>query len=267
MKTILLAGATALDPADDEPRMPNAMVEIGGRPVITRVMDVFSHFGARDFIVAAGGRSIMLKQFFSNYHLLANDLTVNISSGRVELQPVDDVSWTVSVVDTGTYTSDSGRVRQLRSRIGAGTFMLSYADTLGNVDIDALLAFHRSHGKLATVTAVRPPVRSGALDMRGDRVVAYTRQLRGDDSWINGGYFVLEPEVFDYLVDDAAPLERAAMAQLALDGELMAYRHSGFWQPLDSARDRRLLNSFCTGDVPPWLRFDEAPPNVSVLRR
>lgn len=265
MKTILLAGAAALDPAEDEPRLPNAMVEIGGRPIITRVMDIYSHFGQRDFIVAAGGRSILLKQFFANYHLMANDMTVCITSGRVELQPVDDVAWTVSVVDTGVYTTDSCRIRQLRDRIGPGTFMLSYADALGNVDIDALLAFHRSHGKLATVTAVRPPLRAGGLEMRGDRVTAYTRDLKNDESWINGGFFVLEPEVFDYLVDDAVPLERMPLMQLALDGELMAYRHSGFWHPLDSQRDRHFLNSCCTGELPPWLRFDRAGPRLTAV--
>lgn len=267
MKTVLLAGGTPLDPGEDEPRLPNAMVEIGGRPIITRVMDVYSHFGQRDFIVAAGGRSILLKQFFANYHMMANDMTVCITSGRVEMQPADDIAWTVSVVDTGAYTADIDRVRQLRGRIGAQRFMLTYGDALGNVDIGALLDFHVSHGKLATVTAVRPPVRTGGLQMRGNRVTAYTHELRSDDNWINGGFFVLEPEVFDYLIDDSLAPGRTPLMQLALDGELMAYRHEGFWHPLDSVRDRHFLSRCCNGDLPPWLRFDRvAQPDMLAAR-
>jgi glucose-1-phosphate cytidylyltransferase len=263
MKTILLAGATPLDPLENR-NVPNAMIEIGGRPIITRVMDIYSHFGQRDFIVAAGGGSILLKQFFANYHMMASDLTVRITSDRTELEPTKNVAWTVRIVDTGLRTSDFDRIGQLRDVIGGAPFMLSYADALGNIDIEALLAFHRSHGKLATVTAVRPPVRPDGLQLRGNRVTACTRNLTGDDSWTSGGFFVCNPEVFDYLTDDSLTAERTPLMQLALDGELMAYRHHGFWHPLESASDRRYLEHCCKGQLPQWLRFDATAASAGV---
>lgn len=258
MKTVLMAAAPVSDPTDPAPRIPNAMVEIGGRPIITHVMDIFSHFRQRDFIIAAGTGAIGIKQFFANYDMLTHDLTVCIGAGRVELQPSPGVALTLSVVDSGSATASGGRLRRLRGRLGTETFLLSYGDALGNVDIDALLGFHRRHGKLATVTAVRPPARAGALDLRGDRVVDVRQELPAEDAWINGGFLVLEPEALDYVVDDDAPLEHGPMMQLALDGELMAYRHSGFWHPLDTVEDRRFLGACCKAEVPPWLSFPAA---------
>lgn len=259
MKTILLAGASDSLPAEDAATVPKAMLEIGGRPIVTRVMEIYSHFGHTDFIIASGHQSVLLKQFFANYHLMANDIRVSLDTGKIKLRPNHGAGWEVAVVDTGAYTADSGRVRLLRDWVGEDTFMVGYADGLGNVDIGALLDFHRSHGKLASVTAVRPPARSGGLDLLDSRVTAFTDSLHGNDSWINGGFFVFEPAVFDYLVDDHEPLEGAPLSQLAQDGELMAFRHYGFWQPMDTMRDRRRLTGLCTGGTPPWLQF-EAPP-------
>lgn len=261
MKTVLLAGANDTLPAEEPATMPKAMVEIAGRPILTRVMEIYSQFGHTDFIIATGHQSVAIKQFFANYHLMANDIRISLDTGKIKLRPSHGAGWQVSVVDTGVYTGDSGRVRLLRDWIGEETFMVAYADGLGNVDIGALLEFHRDHGKLATITAVRPPARSGGLRMTGSRVTAFTPTLSHPDSWINGGFFVFEPAVFDYLVDDQEPLEGAPLSQLAQDGELMAFRHDGFWHPMDTARDRRMLAGSCMSPTPPWLQFDR-PANV-----
>ncbi|HMQ41476.1 MAG TPA: glucose-1-phosphate cytidylyltransferase [Paracoccus sp. (in: a-proteobacteria)] len=259
MKTILLAGGNDTLPAEEASTIPKAMVDIGGRPILTRVMEIYSRFGHSDFIVATGHQSVTIKQFFANYHLMANDIRITLDTGKIKLRPSHGAGWEVAVVDTGAYTSDSGRVRLLRDWIGDETFMVAYADGLGNVDIGALLDFHREHGKLASVTAVRPQARLGGLELLNCRVTALTGTLRGEDSWINGGFFVFEPTVFDYLVDDQEPLEGAPLAQLAQDGELMAFRHYGFWHPMDTIRDRRFLSRHCTAQTPPWLQFDSRP--------
>lgn len=256
MKTILLAGCSDSTPVEaGSNHKPKSMIEVGGRPILTRVMDIFAHFGHTDFIVSTGGESVLMKQFFTNFHLMANDVVVSIDTGEVELRPAIGAGWKVGVIDTGTATASSGNLRRVRDWIGDESFMVAYSDSLGNIDIDALLEFHTSHGKLATVTAVRPIARSGGLELFDNRVTAFTETVRRDETWINGGFFVFEPAVFDYLVDDQVPLERAPLAQLAMDGELMAYRHYDFWHPMDTMRDQRLLSKYCAEEPPPWLRF------------
>ncbi|MBA4490850.1 glucose-1-phosphate cytidylyltransferase [Paracoccus sp. S1E-3] len=232
------------------------MVDVGGRPLMTRLMEVYAHFGHTDFIIAAGHQSVAIKQFFANYHLMANDVRVAIDTGQVELHPIQGAGWTVSIVDTGIYSTNSARLCLLRKWIGTEPFMLAYADSLANLDVQEMLEFHNSHGKLATIAAVRPPARAGNLELLDTRVTAFTRQVRRSDTWINGGFLILEPAVFDYLLDDHAALEAGPLAQLAQDGELMAYRHYGFWQPLDTVADRKLLAAHCTAEPPPWLRFE-----------
>lgn len=257
MKTILLAGGLGSRLAEETVAIPKPMVEVGGRPIIARVMDIYCHFGHTDFIVAAGYKAMLLKQFFANYHLIANDISVSVDTGEVRLSPISSGGWNVAVVDTGAQTMTSGRIARLRKWIGDEPFMVTYSDGLGNIDIDALLAFHRSHGKLATVTAVQPPARFGNIELAGDRVQAFTEKVRRYDTWINGGFFVFEPAVFDYLVDEMEPLEQTPLTQLTQDGELMAYRHYGFWHPMDTIRDRNTLNDLCMEGTPPWLCFDE----------
>ncbi len=260
MKTVLLAGGLGSRLAEETVSIPKPMVEVGGRPIIARVMDIYSHFGHRDFIIAAGYKALLLKQFFANYHLIANDITVALDSGKMTLLPCSPGGWNVSVVDTGAHTMTSGRIRRLGDWLNNETFMCTYSDGLGNIDIDALLDFHRSHGKLATVTAVQPPARFGSIELQGDRVSAFTEKVHGQETWINGGYFVFEPGVLDYMVDDNEPLEQTPLTQMARDGQLMAYRHSGFWHPMDTVRDRNTLNSLCEEETPPWMRFDETAP-------
>lgn len=258
MKTILLAGGLGSRLAEETVAIPKPMVEVGGRPIIARVMDIYSTFGQNDFIVAAGYKCLMLKQFFANYHLIANDISVDVDTGKLNLKPISAGGWKVSVVDTGADTMTSGRIRRLRDWVGDETFMVTYSDGLGNVDIDRLLAFHRSHGKLATVTAVQPPARFGNMEIAGEQVQAFTEKVRRYETWINGGFFVFEPGVFDYLVDDMEPLEQSPMVNLTRDGQLMAFKHYGFWHPMDTVRDRSALNEVCHQDPPPWLMFDEA---------
>lgn len=256
MQTILLAGGLGSRLAEETVLIPKPMVELGGRPVIARVMDIYSHFGFQDFIVAAGYKALMLKQFFANYHLIANNISVAADTGKLRLIPCDPGGWNVSVVDTGAHTMTSGRIRRLHSWLDpAGPFMCTYSDGLGNIDIAALVDFHKSHGKLATVTAVQPPARFGNLELKGDRVDAFTEKVRKRETWINGGFFVFEPGVMDYMVDDMEPLEQAPLAQMARDGELMAYRHDGFWHPMDTIRDRNSLNALCEEETPPWMQF------------
>ena len=266
MKTLLLAGGLGSRLAEETVTIPKPMVEGGGRPIIARVMDIYSHFGHNEFIVAAGYKALMLKQFFANYHLMSNNITVATDSGEMKLTPSAPGGWNVSVVDTGAYTMTSGRIRRLKDWLNGETFMCTYSDGVGNIDIDALLAFHRSHGKLATVTAVQPPARFGNIDLSGDRVKAFTEKVRSQETWINGGFFVFEPGVLDYMVDDTEPLEQTPLAQMAKDGQLMAYRHPGFWHPMDTVRDRNSLNAFCEEETPPWLQFEaDAVTNVRPI--
>lgn len=267
MKTVLLAGGLGSRLAEETVMIPKPMVEIGGRPIIARVMDIYGQFGHRDFIVAAGYKGLLLKQFFANYHLISNNISVSLDTGALELVPAAPGGWNVSVVDTGAHTMTSGRIRRLKDwLIPDETFMCTYSDGLGNIDINALLDFHKSHGKLATVTAVQPPARFGNIELKGDRVDAFTEKVRKRETWINGGFFVFEPGVLDYMVDDNEPLEQSPLTQMARDGELMAYRHDGFWHPMDTIRERNALNALCEEGEPPWLNFgDEKSPSYPAM--
>ncbi|MBO0663024.1 glucose-1-phosphate cytidylyltransferase [Jiella sp. MQZ9-1] len=258
VKVILLAGGLGSRLAEETTRIPKPMVEIGGRPIIMHVMDIYSHWGFCDFIVAGGYKCMSIKAFFQNFHLSTADFTVALGSGSMTLQPTQPLDWNVSVVDTGLATMTGGRLLRLREWIGDETFMVTYADGVGNIDIEALLAFHENHGGLATVTAVQPPARFGSLDMDGDRVVEFSEKVRSRETWINGGFFVFEPGVLDYVPDLSEPLEASPLARLAADGELFAYRHDGFWHPMDTVRDRDHLDGLCQQDPAPWLTFSRA---------
>ncbi|WBU52364.1 glucose-1-phosphate cytidylyltransferase [Paracoccus sp. SCSIO 75233] len=268
MKTILLAGGLGSRLAEETVSIPKPMVEVGGRPIIARVMDIYSHFGHNEFIVAAGYKCLMLKKFFSDYHLIANDITVDVDTGDLRLKPISSGGWNVSVVDTGALTMTSGRIRRLRDWVGDETFMVTYSDGLGNVQIDRLLEFHRRHGKLATVTAVQPPARFGNMELgENDLVSAFTEKVRRYETWINGGFFVFEPGVFDYLVDDMEPLEQSPMVNLTADAQLVAFKHYGFWHPMDTIRDRNALNEVSDRTPPPWLDFDNIATDVASAPR
>jgi glucose-1-phosphate cytidylyltransferase len=232
------------------------MVEVGGRPILLHVMDIYSYWGHRDFIVACGYKSIVIKRFFHDFYLMTNDLTVTLGNGATTLRPSINVDWGVSVVDTGETSMTGGRLLRLRQWLKSETFMVTYADGVGNIDLQGLIAFHRSHGRLATVTAVQPPARFGNLELDDNRVVEFTEKVQKFETWINGGFFVFEPGVLDYISGDEMPLEHAPLINLARDGQLFAYKHYGFWQPMDTVRDRDFLNTLYAAGAPPWLQFD-----------
>lgn len=261
MKVILLAGGLGTRLAEETARIPKPMVEVGGKPIIQHVMEIYAAHGYREFVVACGYKGVAIKRYFHDFHLSLNDFTVILSDGRKAMRPAAALDWSVSVVDTGETTMTGGRIKRLREWIGNETFMVTYSDGVGNIDIAALEAFHRRHGRLATVTAVRPPARFGNLELDGDQVTEFTEKVHANEVWINGGFFVLEPEVLDYIEGDAEPFERAPLAHLAADGELMAFRHRGFWHPMDTVRDRDVLNGFCAaGARVPWLDFAKPAP-------
>jgi glucose-1-phosphate cytidylyltransferase len=264
MQVVFLAGGLGTRLAEETVRIPKPMVEIGGRPILLHVMDIYSHWGFRDFIVAAGYKSIVIKRFFNDFPLYSNDFTINVRSGDKVLSPRESVDWDVSVVDTGLNTMTGGRLMRLREWLKPGTFMVTYSDGVGNVDISELIAFHRSHGRLATVTAVQPPARFGNLELDGGQVTEFTEKVRKHETWINGGFFVFEPGVLDYLSSDSEPLEQTPLRNLARDGQLFAYKHNGFWQPMDTVRDRDYLEGLCSGGgVTPWMQFDPSQSGAS----
>ena len=275
MKVVLLAGGLGSRLAEETRSVPKPMVEVAGRPIMLHVMDIYARHGFTDFVVACGYKAILIKRFFQDLHLMGNDFTVRVGDGGLRLTPQLDATgaprtesgWNVSVVDTGQDTMTGGRLKRLREWIGDETFMVTYSDGLGNVDIDALLAFHRSHGRLATVTAVQPPARFGNLEIdersdgdsdRGGMVRAFTEKVHAHDTWINGGFFVLEPGALDYVDGDATPFEQAPLARLAQDGELAAFKHYGFWHPMDTLRDKQTLERLAAEPSPPWTRDDAA---------
>lgn len=257
MQVLLLAGGLGSRLAEETVKIPKPMVEVGGRPIIMHVMDIYTNFGYRDFLIAAGYKSLLLKQYFNNFHLISNDLTVDLGTGETKLTPSKVQDSNVSVVDTGATTMTGGRILRLREWLNNETFMVTYSDGVGNIDIEALLAFHKSHGKLATVTAVQPPARFGNLDIQGDQVVEFTEKVTKFETWINGGFFVFEPGVLDYIPGDDEPMELSPLTNIARDGQLMAFKHEGFWHPMDTVRDRDYLDTLVTDGDPPWLNFED----------
>lgn len=262
MKTVLLAGGLGSRLAEETVRIPKPMVEVGGRPIILHVMDIYAQQGFADFVVACGYKSMLMKKFFHDLHFMTNDFTIKVDNGTVDLRSNRSIDWNISVVDTGELTMTGGRLRRLRDWIGDETFMVTYSDGVGDVDVNELVRFHRAHGGIATVTAVQPPARFGNLELDGDRVTEFTEKVQKHETWINGGFFVFEPAVLDYLSGDHEPLEHEPLARLASDGQLFAYRHKGFWHPMDTVRDRDHLSELCASGHAPWLRpaADSASP-------
>jgi glucose-1-phosphate cytidylyltransferase len=258
MKTVLLAGGLGSRLSEETIVKPKPMVEIGGMPILLHIMKIYAHHGFREFVVALGYKGEIIKDFFINYHLLNSDVKVNTRSGKVEfIMPVKD-DLEVNLIDTGATSMTGGRLRRLQSLLEKeGTFMLTYGDGVANVDIKKLLAFHRAHGKIATVTAVRPPARFGAMSFEGDTVLDFMEKPQTGEGWINGGFFVFEPAIFKYLHDDTTILERDPLEGLCRDGQLMAYRHEGFWQPMDTVRDRDSLNDLWKTGHAPWKCWED----------
>jgi glucose-1-phosphate cytidylyltransferase len=252
VKAVLLAGGFGTRLSEETTDRPKPMVEIGGRPILWHIMKMYSHYGIHDFVVCLGYKGYMIKEYFANYFLHLSDVTLNLRENRMEVHETYSEPWTVTLVDTGLETMTGGRIRRVAKYLDNETFVLTYGDGVGDIDVSALVALHRREGRLATITATQPPGRFGQLRIEGSEVEAFVEKPEGDGGWINGGFFVLEPQVLDYIVDDSTVWEQEPLQQLAEDGQLTAYRHSGFWLPMDTARDRKRLEELWASGSAPW---------------
>lgn len=252
MKVVILAGGLGTRLAEETVVRPKPMVEIGGQPILWHIMQIYAAHGFKEFVVALGYKGEAIKDYFLNYRYRASDLTIDLNSGKVTVRDGNCENWTVHLLDTGLHTETGGRVKRVAQFVGNETFMLTYGDGVSNLNIRHLLEFHRSHGKLATVTAVRPPARFGGIAFNGDLVARFEEKPQIGAGWINGGFFVLEPDVVDYVDDDSTHWEFEPMERLAAEGQLVACRHHGFWQCMDTPRDVRLLESLWREGNAPW---------------
>lgn len=252
MKAVILAGGLGTRLAEETDAKPKPMVEIGGRPILWHIMKHYAHYGFKEFFIALGYKGEVIKRYFLDYHTLTGDMTINLSKGNVEVQNKGGEDWVVHLIDTGLQTLTGGRIKRLEPWLRGETFMVTYGDGVGDVDLHNLLDFHRSYGRLATVTAVRPPARFGGLIFDGDLVAEFSEKPQIGEGWINGGFLVFEPGVFSYLKGDETSLEGDTLEQLAAEGQLVAYRHDRFWQCMDTLRDVRLLESLWQRGKPPW---------------
>ncbi len=257
MKVVILAGGRGTRLSEETAVRPKPMVEIGGRPILWHIMNIYASYGYKEFLVACGYKGETIKEYFHNFSILNSDYVVDLRDGSREIVTARGIDWRVGLIDTGLNVMTGGRLLRLKDRIGGETFMVTYGDGVGNINIRELVEFHRAHGRLATVTAVHPPARFGSLVLDGQGVVEFSEKPQTEEGWINGGFFVFEPGVFDYLGGDETPLERAPMERLAADGQLMSYRHSGFWQPMDTLREKSILQSLWDSGKAPWKVWEE----------
>jgi glucose-1-phosphate cytidylyltransferase len=252
LKAVILCGGRGTRLSEETDYRPKPMVKIGDEPILWHIMKAFAAYGLNEFMLALGYKGEVIKDFFVNYRHRSSSLTVELGTGEISIQDGDCEEWTVHLVDTGLDTQTGGRVKRVAELIGNEPFMLTYGDGVADVDIERLLAFHKEHGRLATVTAVRPPARFGGLRFDGDLVSHFVEKPQIGEGWINGGFFVLQPDVANYIEGDSTLFEREPLERLASEGQLAAYRHEGFWQCMDTLRDVRLLNSLWESGNVPW---------------
>lgn len=253
MKTVILAGGLGTRLSEETGLRPKPMVEIGGMPILWHIMKIYSHYGYKDFYPALGYKGEVIKDYFVNYLNRSSDTTVNLKTGKIDYYNTHEEDWILNLIDTGKDSLTGGRLHRLEKYLGGeDTFMLTYGDGVADVNIAELVKFHKSHGKIATVTAVRPPARFGALIIENNSVTDFREKPQVGEGWINGGFFVFNKEVFKYLHGDLTILEKEPLENLTKDGQLMAFQHEGFWNPMDTVRDRDLLNSLWGKKDPPW---------------
>ena len=252
MKVVILAGGFGTRLSEYTESIPKPMVSVGGKPILWHIMNTYARFDHKDFYIALGYKSEVIKEYFLNYRALNSDFTVDLSNGDLIAHQQDAVDWRVTLVDTGLDSMTGGRVKRLKDFIGDESFLLTYGDGVADIDIDALVRFHRSHGKMATVSAVHPGARFGELEIQNHVVTSFKEKPQTSQGWINGGYFVLEPAFFDLIKGDDTILEKEPLEQIAQMGELMSYQHEGFWQCMDTKRDRDALEELWQSDQAPW---------------
>lgn len=252
MKVVIMAGGLGTRMAEETTVRPKPMVEIGGRPILDHIMRWYAHYGVKEFVIALGYKGEQIKQYFLNYYALNSDISVSLRDGNVTVHERERDDWVVHLIDTGNSTLTGGRLSRVRKYLTDDTFMLTYGDGLANVDIPALIAFHRGHGKRATLTAVKPPSRFGGLVMTSNQVSQFIEKPPLGEGYINGGFFVLDRSVLDLLHDDSPMWEHAPLETLAKQGELMAYKHEGFWQAMDNIRERQLLEELWQSGKAAW---------------
>ena len=253
MKVVILAGGLGTRLSEETVLRPKPMVEIGGKPILWHIMKIYSHYGFNDFVICLGFKGYMIKEYFSNYFLHMSNVTFDMANNSMEVHEQYAEPWRVTLVDTGMDCMTGGRVKRVAPYLEGETFMLTYGDGVADVDIRSLVEFHRRHGKAATVTSTQPSGRFGALKMADDgRVLAFQEKPAGDGSWINGGFFVLEPSVLDRISADTTIFEKEPLEGLTRDGELAAFKHSGFWQPMDTLRDKQHLEELWNAGRAPW---------------
>lgn len=251
MKAVILAGGLGSRISEETVLRPKPMVEIGGKPILWHIMKIYSHYGIKDFIICLGYKGYIIKEYFANYFLHTSDVTFDMTANRMEVHQRFAEPWRVTLVDTGQDTLTGGRLKRVQPYLGDERFCFTYGDGVADVDIEALVAFHCNHGKAATLTAIQPPGRYGAVNLDADQVQNFQEKPAGDNAWINGGFFVLEPTVFEYIAGDHTSWEGTPLARLAQEGQLMAYRHSGFWQAMDTLRDKNQLEELWRS-TPRW---------------
>lgn len=256
MKVVLLAGGLGTRLTEETEVTPKPMVEIGGRPILWHIMKHYSHYGFKEFFVALGYKGDFIKRYFLDYHKLKGSMTVDITEGKFEKYQQEAEDWTVHLMDTGETSLTGGRIKRLQPWLKDATFMVTYGDSVSNIDLQALLQFHRKHGRIATISAVRPPARFGGLILDDYLVTNFTEKSQIDEGWINGGFLVFEPAIFDYIVDDQTSLELDVLERLSSERQLASYPHESFWQCMDTLRDKRLLESLWQSGNPPWQLWE-----------
>lgn len=252
MKAVILAGGLGTRISEETHLRPKPMIEIGGKPILWHIMKQYSHHGINDFIICCGYKGYVIKEYFANYFLHMSDVTFDMSKNSMEVHQRYVEPWRVTLIDTGEQTLTGGRLKRVREHLGDEPFCFTYGDGVSDIDIGALIAFHHNHGRPATITAIQPPGRYGALNLQGERVNNFQEKPAGDGAWINGGYFVLNPDVIDYIAGDMTSWEAEPLDKLAHEGKLMSYRHTGFWQAMDTLRDKNQLEEMWTTGTPPW---------------
>ncbi len=263
MKVGILAGGLGTRLAEETETKPKPMVEIGGKPILWHIMMHYYRYGFKDFSIALGYKGEVIKKYMVDYCSLNSNLTVNLGSGTVTKHEAFHPDWAVDLIETGANTNTGGRIKRLAPYLGNETFMLTWGDGVSDINLNELLAFHRAHGKLATLTAVRPPARFGHLEMDGDAICEFSEKVQTKEGWINGAFFVLEPEVFDYIENDDTQWEKDPLENLAKDGQLMAYRHNSFWQCMDTLRDKKRLEEMWQSGNAPWKTWENLDARIT----